>query len=220
MIAHVHGTVAGVGLDIAEVQGSRVNDVQTIEPGPVHLGQGLSQLSWSPDSRSLSFALLDGSTADTTFWTLETGLGVTSLAAARQIPLDRPGLTWNGYLGRIKGGRAMGVGVLTSASGNQEVVTLSPVTGHIHTTLFTAPGSLCVPSTQSTGPQCAYPFSNPVTGDVSGSNVLVAGVIPRRDGTPMTSGSANLYRWDVGTHSPVRLTPQVIRATWGPASRG
>jgi hypothetical protein len=209
---------AGVGLDIAEVHGSRVTHVRTLAPGPRQLNRGLSQLSWSPDSRSLSFDLLDGSTSVTTFWTLALTPHTASLTAAREIPITRPGLTWNGYLGNGRHGQAVGVGVLTTAGGSQHVVTLSPATGRVIATLFGVPGALCVPVTSSVEPQCAYPFSDPVSGDPSGRDVLVAGVVPVRGATPTPSGMAALYRWSVGDRTPVKLTPQVLRATWGPAS--
>jgi len=209
---------AGVGLDIAEVQGNRISDLRTLEPGLRQVDQGLSQLSWSADSRSLSFDLLNGPTDVTTFWTLAIASGTTSLATAREIPLDTPGLTWNGYLGNDAHGPAVGLGVLTTAGGTQRVVTISAATGRVLTTLFRVPGALCVPLSSSIAPSCSYPFSNPVGGDASGNNVVVAGVIPRRGATPTPSGMAALYRWSVGDRTPVRLTPQVLRATWGPAS--
>ena len=210
--------VDGVGLDIGQIHGSRVTEIHTIAPGLRQLDQGLSQLSWSADSRHLSFNLLNGSTNVTTFWTLTPTPGTTSLASAREIPLDRPGLTWNGYLTNSPQGQAIGLGVLTTAGGTQKVVTINPATGGVITTLFRVPGALCVPVTASVEPQCAYPFSDPVSGDPSGRDVLVAGVIPVHDATPTTSGMAALYRWSVGDRTPVKLTPQVLRATWGPAS--
>ena len=98
------------------------------------------------------------------------------------------------------------------------MVTLSPATGRVLATLFRVPGALCVPVTASVEPQCSYPFSDLVSGDPSGRDVLVAGVIPVRGHTPTPSGMAVLYRWSVGDRTPVKLTPQVLRATWGPAS--
>jgi hypothetical protein len=195
-----------------------VTDVRTISPGPAQLNQGLSDLSWSADSRDLSFDLLDGSTDGTTSWTLSPGPGVTSLAAARQIHVQQPGVSWNGYWGTGRQGTPVGLGVLTRESGSQQVVTIDPSTGRVLARLFSLPGVVCVSLPQPSQSACGADFSNAIAGTGTGQSVLIAGVIPIVGGIPTTSGAAAVFRWSVGNHAPVRLTAQVLRATWGPPS--
>jgi hypothetical protein len=212
--------VPPVGIDIATLSSAgTITQVLTLSPGPAQLNQGASDLSWSNDSDQLSFDLLNPSTNVTTSWTAAvagTDSGSDSLAAARQIHLRDAGLTWNGYWGRTQRGAARGLGVLTSASGRQEVVTINPSTGRVVDRLFAAPADVCTATFPSEAGGCNSDFSNQVIGDSTGSSVLVSGAIPFVDGTPTTSGKALLYRWSVGAPAPVRLTPQVLVATWGP----
>ncbi len=212
--------VAGVGLSVADLRGSTVTDVHTLEPGPRQLDEGLSDLSWSPDGHALSFSLLDGTSDLTTFWTVALDPAPVTLASAHEIPMVQPGVTWNGYLGHLQHGQAVGLGVRRHADGRVDVVMLNPVTGRILATLFGAPGAICVPPTASTpgSRECVADFVNPVIGDTSGRDVLLSGVIPIVDGVPTTSGAADAYRWSVGERHAVRLTPQVLQAAWGPTA--
>jgi hypothetical protein len=206
------------GISIANVVQGGVTDVRTISPGPAQLNQGLSDLSWSADSQDLSFDLLDGSTDGTTSWTLSPGPGVTSLAAAQQIHVQQPGMSWNGYWGRDRHGTPVGLGVLTRESGSQEVVTIDPSTGRVLARLFSLPGVVCVSLPHPSQSACGADFSNAIAGTSTGQSVLIAGVIPIVGGIPTTSGATAVFRWSVGNHAPVRLTAQVLRATWGPPS--
>ena len=212
--------VPPVGIDIATLSsGGTITQVLALSPGPAQLNQGASDLSWSGDSDHLSFDLLTPSTDVTTSWTVAvtgTNSGNSSLAAARQIHLRGAGLTWNGYWGRGRHGTAQGLGVLTSASGRQEVVTINPSTGRVVDRLFAMPADVCTPTIPADANSCSSDFTNEVIGDSTGSSVLVSGAIPFVDGTPTTSGKAFLYRWSVGARAPVRLTAQVLVAAWGP----
>jgi hypothetical protein len=208
------------GVEIGEVHGGGISDVRALRPGQEQLGLGLSQLSWSPDSHNLAFDLYDGSTNATTFWRLAISNHVTSLALAQEIRLHQPGLTWNGYLGHDQNGRAIGLGVLTSASGAQQLVTVNPVTGGVVRTLFGVPGAVCVPATPASSPRCADPFNDAVSSDSSGRDLLVAGVIPPKGVAATTLSSQDLYRWSAGDRAPLRLTTDVALAAWGPDSAG
>jgi hypothetical protein len=197
--------VPPVGIDIATLSSGSIGSVRMLEPGPVQLNQGVSDLSWSSDSQRLSFNLLNTTKDVTTAWTLTPGRS-SSLAAAMQIPLGR-GLTWNGYSSDAKSGGDVGLGVLHSDSGSDEVVAVNPLTGGAIRRLFRIPGAL-------------FPdFSNSVIGNASGTNVLVAGVTPLVDGTPTTSGASYLYRWQEGDHAPTKVAGTVLVASWGPGGR-
>jgi hypothetical protein len=207
------------GIAVADLADGTIANVRILGPGPAHLNKGLSDLSWSSDSRHLSFDLLDGSTDVTTSWALAVDPGTTSLASAHQIPITNAGVTWNGYWGMDRRGAPQGLGVLTHQDGSQQIVTLDPATGGIVARLFRVPGVVCVALSGMGPPACSADFSNAITGDAAGENILIAGAIPLVGSTPTTSGRADLYRWSSDGRTLVRLTPQVLRATWGPASR-
>jgi hypothetical protein len=196
--------VPPVGIDVASLLSGSIGRVRTLEPGPAQSNQGASALSWSSDSRQLSFNLLDPSTNITTAWTLSPGVS-TSLALATQIPIHRSELTWNGYWGEDKNGSNVGLGILHPKTGAQEVVTVNPSTGRVIDRLFSLRGVI------------SSLFSSSVIGDGTGSNVLVAGVIPLVGGSPTTSGAVHLYRWRVGDGAPTKLAQQILVASWGPA---
>jgi hypothetical protein len=166
------------------------------------------------DSKDLSLDLLNPSTETTTSWTIPVA-GSDSLAAARQIPLRGTGLTWNGYWGTTRQGAPLGLGVLTSVSGHQEVVSINPATGRPVTRLFAIPADICTATVPADSDGCTSDFSNAVIGDSTATSVLVGGAIPLVQGAPTTSGKAFLYRWSVGERVAVRLAPQVLVATWG-----
>lgn len=207
--------VPAVGIDIADLSsGGTVSQVRSLPPGPVQIDQGASDLSWSGDSKDLSFDLLNPSTDMTTSWTIPVA-GNDSLAAARQITLQGTGLTWNGYWGSNRRGAPQGLGVLTSASGHQEVVSINPATGRPVDRLFAIPADICTATAPADSDGCSSDFSNAVIGDRAATSILVGGAIPLVEGAPTTSGKAFLYRWSVGERFAVRLTPQVLVATWG-----
>jgi hypothetical protein len=207
--------VPPVGVDIAALSPEgTVDQVRTLPPGPAQLNQGASDLSWSRDSKDLAFDLLNPSTDTTTSWTIPVAPN-DSLAAARQITLRGTGLTWNGYWGSNRRGAPLGIGVLTSGSGHQEVVSINPATGRPVTRLFAIPADICTAMVSAGSDGCTSDFSNAVIGDSSATSILVGGAIPLVEGAPTTSGKAFLYRWSVGERVAVRLTPQVLVATWG-----
>jgi hypothetical protein len=206
--------VPPVGVDIATLsaQGT-IASVRTLAPGPLQLNQGLSDLSWSGNSQYLSFDLLNPTTNVTTSWTVAGDAG--SLGTAEQIHLRGAGVTWNGFWGQYG---AVGLGIRTSASGSQQVVTINPSTGRVTARLFSVPAAICTTASAAGSKVCSSDFSNLVIGDNAGTSVLVAGAIPFVDGAPTTSGKTYLYRWSVGDRSPVKLTQQVLVAAWGPSA--
>jgi hypothetical protein len=196
--------VPPVGIDIATLASGTLGSLRTLEPGPLQMNQGASDLSWSSDSQRLSVDLLDPSTNLTTAWTVVPGMS-SSLAAATQIPLQT-GLTWNGYWGKAGAGGDVGLGVLHDGAGTDQVVTVNPLTGRVVRRLFRIPGAL-------------FPdFSTSAVGDTSGTSILVAGVTPLINGTPTTSGASYLYRWQEGDRAPTKVAGNVQVATWGPGS--
>jgi len=209
--------VPPVGIDIASLSAGTIGAVRTLAPDAAQLNEGASNLSWSSDSRHLSMDLLNPETNVTTAWTIDAGALPTSLAAATEIPLHRPGLTWNGYWGKSKDGANVGLGLLSPPSGRQEVVTINPSTGDVTGRLFRVPAEVCTTSVTVTG-RCSSDFDNDVIGDSAGTNVLVAGAIPLVDGSPTTSGRAYLYRWKAGDRGPTRVADQILVASWGPIS--
>jgi hypothetical protein len=208
--------VPPVGIDIATL-GARgtISSVRALSPGPAQLNQGASDLAWSSDSSQLSFDLLNPTTNATTSWTISSNATLTSLASARRIPLHQPGLTWNGFWGATRNGSPLGLGVLTSTSGGQEVVTVDPATGRVVNRLFSIPAAICTAPPNAGSLECSSDFSNEVIGDSAGTSVLVAGATPLIDGSPTTSGQTFLYRWSVGDRSPRRVASQILVASWG-----
>jgi hypothetical protein len=198
----------------------------TLHPDANQVGQGVSNISWSSDSEHLSFDLLNGSTEESTSWTLDRPVSAGSLALAEQIPLHPAGLSWGGYLGTTPGGRSRGIGVLTTArdepplAGTQQVVSIDPSSGRVTRRLFSLPAAVCTtPGSPSAPSDCNGDFSNALAVDGAGSSVLISGVIPLTTGVVSTSGVTYLYRWETGGTKPVRLAKDVLVATWGPARR-
>jgi hypothetical protein len=206
------------GIVIATVSPSgALRTVRTLEPGSSQVDQGASDLSWSPDGRTLSFDLYDGATFRTTAWTVPVSPSVSSLAAASEIALAK-GLTWAGFLGARGTGAQMGIGVESAPpGGRQSIVTIDPTTGRATARLFRVPSAVCAAITVTGPDECAADFSDPVAVDASGSFVLVAGTIPYADGALTTSGATDLYVWHRGATAPLRLNGSVEVATWGPA---
>jgi hypothetical protein len=208
--------VPPVGIDIATLgPGGVISRVHTLGPGPAQLNEGASDLSWSNDSVQLSFDLLNPTTNVTTSWTVPINGAVTSLASARPISLHQTGLTWNGYWGASRSGTPVGLGVLTLASGGQQIVTIDPETGRVMNRLFSITAAICTAAPNARNAGCSSDFSNEVIGDAAGTSVLVAGATPLIDGSPTTSGRTFLYRWSMGDHAPARVTSQILVASWG-----
>jgi hypothetical protein len=208
--------VPPVGIDIARLSSGTIGATRTVAPGPAQVNQGASDLSWSSDSRQVSFDLLNPATNVTTAWTINAAAAPTSLASATEIVLQTSGLTWNGYWGKNENGADIGLGTLDSGSGRQEIVSVNPSTGRVIDRLFHVPDEVCTATFPGSPPGCSSLFSNDVIGDSAGTDVLVAGAIPFVDGSVTTSGAAHLYRWHVGDRAPTRLLNQVLVASWGP----
>ena len=207
--------VPPVGIDVATLgPDGAVSSVRTLAPGPAQLNQGASDLSWSSDSSELSFDLLDSTTNVTRSWNMPIDGTVTTLTEARRIPLDQAGLTWNGYWGTNRSGTPVELGVLSPASGGQEVVTIDPATGWVVNRLFNVPAAICTAAPHAENTGCSSDFSNEVIGDAAGTSVLVAGATPLVDGSPTTLGQTFLYRWDLGDGAPTRVASQILVASW------
>ena len=211
------------GIDVATLRGSAITGVETLHPVAAQVDHGVSNLSWSSDSRHLSFDLLDPSTDSSTTWTLALPTSTSSLASAVQIPLHPAGVTWNGYLRHRSKGRELGIGVSTAPqeepplAGAQRIVSIDPATGSVVRTLFALPAAVCTAAQPPQAPaDCNADFSNTLDVDHAGSSVLVSGAIPLTTGTVSTSGLTYLYRWTQGSTKPVRLSQGVLVATWGP----
>ena len=212
------------GVDIATLSGSTVTGIVTLHPDAAQVGQGVSDLSWSPDSGHLSFDLLDPSTDSSTTWTLALPTSTSSLASAVQIPLHPADVAWNGYLGTSHG-RELGIGVSTAPQDEpplasaQRIVSIDPTTGSVVRALFALPAAVCTTVQSPQAPaDCDADFSNALDVDQAGSSVLISGAIPlTTSGTVNTSGLTSLYRWSQGSTKPVRLSRGVLVATWGPS---
>jgi hypothetical protein len=209
--------VPPVSLTLATLSpGGSIVNVRALAPGSAQVNQGASDLSWSNDSKHLSFDLLNPTTNATTTWDISVGTDGSSLAAAHRIPLDRPGLTWNGYWGDGRTGAPIGVGVATQASGAQTIVTIDPRRGRVVRRLFTVPAEVCTAADTPSVESCFSDFSDEVIGDSSGTSVLVAGAIPLTKDGHTTSGRTILYRWDLGSRTPAPVARQILVAAWGP----
>jgi hypothetical protein len=207
-----------IGIDIASISPTgRIEKINVLAPGPAQNGQGASELSWSPDAGQLSFDLLNGTTNATTAWTIAVGgRGAGSLDSARQIPMNRPGLSWNGYWAGKQDGQAIGIGVLRSAT-EQKVVTIDPVSGEVVSDLFAIPTDVvvCTPTISSAPGQCWPDFTDPVIGDSNGNAVLLAGAIPSGEtGRGVPAGDQDLWIWKEGKSTPVALAHGVLVAAW------
>jgi hypothetical protein len=214
--------VRGGGIAIARLDGSVITSVITVHPGSQQIGLGVTNLSWSPSSKRLSFNLINGSKDSATSWFLP-NIRVSTLNSAVKIPLHPAGLTWGGFLTRGSDGRDLGFGVLTSPqdmpplASPQRVVVIHPLTGVAVRPLFKVPDAICTMAQSPEGPaDCDADFTNALDLDSVGSGVLISGATPIRSGQISTTlSSAYLYRWSFGTSRPVRLASGVLVATWG-----
>jgi hypothetical protein len=207
------------GIDIAPISSAGIGNARRLAPSASQLNLGIFQLSWAPDSTNLSFDLLNGTRDSTSFWSIDTGSGSTSLGAAQPIPVRNERTTWNGYWGRGSKDGAIGLGVVTSASDVQHVVTIDPTTGAQEATLFKVPGGVCVALSAFAGTSpspCDYQFDETIISDPGGAYVLVAGA----SHTSMTTGNqlpSTLYYWSAATGQLTRLTKNIDLAVWGPS---
>ena len=210
--------VAPTGIDIASLSAAgTVHAVRTLRPGPAQHNRGAFDLSWSSNSKSLSFDLYDPQTTRTSAWSVANSPHVSSLAAAIPIPLHQVGLTWNGYFGTRGNGDLQGLGVLTSPSGAQQtVVTIDAKFGRVTRKLFSVPAAVCTLISPTRPGECSSDFTNPLTGDPTSSSVLVAGAIPGLHGTPTPLGASSLYLWHRSLDQPILVASHVVVASWGP----
>ena len=206
------------GIDIATLSATgTIQTMRTLEPDVSQVDQGASDLSWSSDGRLLSFDLYNPTMSATTAWFVPTGPAVSSLASATQIPLQSPGLTWNGFFGSTAGSDPQGIGAVSAPSdGRQSVVTIDARTGRITGHLFRMPAAVCESMAPVGSSGCSSLFSNPVVAEPMGTNVLVSGAIPYVDGARTTSGATSVYVWHPGLRAPRRLTGGIDVASWGP----
>jgi hypothetical protein len=214
---------AAGGIEIAQVTPTGITGLRILHPDASQLNLGISQLSWSPDSGRISFSLYNGQQNSTTFWQLDLSGGSTSLGPAQEIPISNPSLTWNGFWGHRIDGSYVGLGLLTGSNGAQHVVTVDPKSGRVISSLFSVPGRICVTRSAPVSLQaqingsspCVSNFNDAVSGDASGTDVLVAGSTHVQASTGQQS-TPYLYRWRIGGDSLVKLTPTALIATWGP----
>jgi hypothetical protein len=214
--------LASGGIELARLNGSNITAVRILHPTGDMVGAGISNLSWSTDSQTLSFDQLNPSTDVTTSWLLSAPSRQSSLDSAVAIPLHPTGLTWGGFFGESAGGRQLGIGVLTTPvnepplANPQKVVSIDPQSGEVVRTLFTLPEAICTSSSPSAPEDCNADFSNALDADSGSSNVLVGGAIPLKYGQVSTSGLAYLIRWNAASTRPVRVISGVLVAAWGP----
>ena len=158
----------------------------------------LMSLSWSPDSRSLSFTAIPpsyaGSDPQTSYWILDTQSSLGLFQSSTRIPL-LPGVSWAGY--RTSG---EGIGVSRRLAG-VSLVRISPTTGRT-IPIASLPGGLAIANIFD-GPERS------VQADPSGRYLLV---------NSNEHGGWTLYRITVGRPVPVRVADRVIRAVWVPQS--
>lgn len=216
--------LASGGIELAQLNGSDITDVRTLHPSGAMVGNGFSNLSWSPDSQTLSFDQITPSTDATSSWLLSAPNQQSSLGPAVAVPLHPVGLTWSGFYGQNAKGRPVGVGVLTTAQGEpplanpQKVVSIDPRSGAVIRTLFRLPEAICTSSSPQSPADCNADFSSALDADSGSANVLVSGAIPLQYGQVSTSGLAYLVRWNPALAKPVRMTSGVLVAAWGPGS--
>lgn len=216
--------LADGGIELAQLNGSDITDVRILHPSGAMAGAGISDLSWSADSQTLSFDQLNPSSDVTSSWLLNAPLQESSLASAMAIPLRPAGLTWGGFFGESAKGRPLGIGVLTTGENEpplanpQKVVSIDPESGEVVRTLFALPEAICTSSSPSAPKDCDDDFSNALDAESGSSNVLISGAIPLMYGQVSTSGLTYLIRWNAALTKPVRVTSGVLVAAWGPRS--
>ena len=214
--------LANGGIELAQLNGSDITAARILHPTGAMVGAGISNLSWSADSQTLSFDQLDPSSDATSSWLLSAPTQQSSLESAVAIPLHPTGLTWGGFFGDRARGRPLGIGVLTTSENEpplanpQRVVSIDPQSGEVVRTLFTLPEAICTSSSPSTPKDCDADFSNALVADSGSSNVLVSGAIPLTYGQVSTSGLVYLLRWNAALTKPVRVLSGVLVAAWGP----
>ena len=173
----------------------------------------LWSLSWSPDSRFLSFTQVAPTIAPTSsnsprtiataYVVLDTRTSSLALGPARRLVLAA-GVSWAGFMAQKRGGQLLGVGLAPRRGGAVRLVAIDARSGRIIRSLVHIPGGLFKANSLD-GPE------GTIQADPSGKYLLVAA-----SGT----GSGQLYRWASGTARPIAIAKGVVRAAWVPASIG
>jgi hypothetical protein len=163
----------------------------------------IGQLSWAPDSKSLSFTTVSPPLHKTSLtlrsWVLDVGSANRSLDRARQIPLPS-GMAWDGYLNQTEG-----IGVVqhlgATRQGNSfEVAEVDVNTGRIERTLLNVHGTLAVDNSEDGA-------EGTLQVDPSGRYLSIIEV---------GSGHGTLNRWTIGDGPIVQITTGVLVAAWAP----
>ncbi len=172
-------------------------------------GPDITGLSWSPDSRAVSFTATTPAPDDRSLsvgaWVLSVSTPSGSLEEARKIPLAS-GMAWAGYVNSVDG---IGVSQLWGATRGSSTFALSVVdarTGHVIARLPHVSGRLAVGNVFDGA-------EGTVRVDPSGQHLALVEV---------GSGGGALYRWTIGSKpnhisaDPVRITSGVIGVAWVP----
>jgi len=158
----------------------------------------ISNMSWSPDNRTLSYTYLRWPKApqlpfDTT-QLLDTQSGGT-LTSAPPVPLPR-GLMWAGFLTA-----RVALAVTSSADGlRQTLVAVAVSSGRVLRSLIKLSGQELFTANAYDGPEGA------ITIDRTGHYVLIAGAGPH--------GYGEIFRWTFGARKLIALARGTIRAAW------
>lgn len=169
-------------------------------------GPDVSQLSWAPDSATLSFTATTAGTAGHEAaiqgaFTLDLSDPGRSLQGARRIPLPS-GMAWAGYVSATEG-----IGIrqhLGSAAGAgwTEPALVDITTGRVVRRWPDLPG---LPGAGNAHDG----LEGTVQVDPSGRHLAIAEAGP---------GSGSLWRWTIGSRSPARIITGVGTAAWVPVA--
>ena len=189
------------------VSATVVNEAITIEDLRTHVIRSwadtapeadLWALSWSPDSRLLSFSQTSGppsgattpSGAATSYLFLDTAAPVLTGDSAQRISLA-PGVTWAGFLGETRSGMLEGIGEVQLHRGLR-LVAIDARSGRTISSLVTIPSAK----------------NATVQADASGKHLVVAA------SGAGALGFGRLYRWTDGPAFPTSIAPGVLVAAW------
>ena len=191
------------------VSATVVNEAITIEDLRTHVLRSwtdtapqadLWALSWSPDSRLLSFSQTSWPPGGaptprgvtTSYRILDTAAPVLAGAAAPRIPLA-PGVAWAGFLGETRSGMLVGIGEVHLHRGLR-LVAIDVRSGRTMRSLVTIPGAA----------------GAAVQADASGRHLVIAA------SGAGALGFGRLYRWTDGSAVPTSIAPDVLVAAWVP----
>ena len=152
-------------------------------------------LSWSPDSRFLSFSETASTSPDavaTSYLVLDTTASVLTPGAVQRLSLA-PGVSWACFIAGTRSGELVGVGEVSLRSGLR-LVAIDARSGRTIRNLVTIPDAL----------------DATVQADASGKHLIVAA-----SGSG-SFGYGRLYRWTSGSAYPTSLAPGVLVAAWVP----